>query len=575
MSAIDSEPNRRILIVDDNSSIHEDFRKILSTPKNADTGMRESAAKFLGRAPKAVEAKNGFELVSAYQGQEAVSKVQEAKDAGRPFALAFMDVRMPPGWDGIETTSRLWEVDPTVQIVICTAYSDYSWEAMTARLPTSDRLVILKKPFDMTEVLQLAAALSTKWNLARQAQWRIEDLDRMVQARTAELRVANQNLREQERRLSTLMGNLPGMAYRCRPDAERTMEFLSEGCLRLTGYPSEALTRNPSSSYAALIHPEDRPNVEAEVNSALAASHQYQVTYRIRTASADERWIWDQGVGINSASGAPEAIEGFATDITEKRQLEMQANQAQRLEAVGQLAGGVAHHFNNLLTVILGHSELGQSALLAGDTPDPECFRAILAAGQRASELVRQLLGFSRRQMMLLTKIDLNQVVRELPVRLKTELRGGFRVESKLAPVLPPVEADGELIHRALATLVLNARDARPRDHLVTIITEQVHLDAEFAAKDNEAREGDFVCVSVSDNGWGIAPERLTRIFEPFLNIKAAGQGVGLSLATTYGILKQHGGWISAASQLGVGTTFKIFLPLAPESTTPSTEITD
>lgn len=178
-------PNRRILLIDDMPSIHEDFRKILSPSVSLATakGSLDAAkAALFGDEIKPAEA--GFELDSAYQGQEGLDKVQESLRNGLPYAMAFVDMRMPPGWDGAETVERLWQADPRLQVVICTAYSDTSWEEVLQRLDARDRLLILKKPFDTIEVRQLANALTAKWALTQQAEQQIDDLEAAVQERT-------------------------------------------------------------------------------------------------------------------------------------------------------------------------------------------------------------------------------------------------------------------------------------------------------------------------------------------------------------------------------------------------------
>ncbi len=188
MSTPFPEKNLRVLIVDDNQAIHADFAKILAGPQVGDQARQMEAALFgaVGDTRRAVR----FELDSAYQGKEGLEMVRKALAEGRPYAMAFMDVRMPPGWDGIETTEKIWEVDPEMQIVICTAYSDYSWDQMGEKLGQSDKLVILKKPFDNIEALQLATALTEKWTLARQARFQLENLEKIVEQRTSELRAA-------------------------------------------------------------------------------------------------------------------------------------------------------------------------------------------------------------------------------------------------------------------------------------------------------------------------------------------------------------------------------------------------
>ncbi|HEY2082947.1 MAG TPA: response regulator [Verrucomicrobiae bacterium] len=184
--------HRRILIVDDNEAIHKDFRKIFNTSSATGTAIDAAEALIFGEENSSQNA--GFEIDSAFQGQEGLEKVRKAVAEGRPYPLAFVDVRMPPGWDGIETVARIWQEYPDLQVVICTAYSDYSWDDMLKNLGCTDRLVILKKPFEVIEVLQLAEALTEKWNLAQQAKARMTDLEKVVQARTAELTAANQSL---------------------------------------------------------------------------------------------------------------------------------------------------------------------------------------------------------------------------------------------------------------------------------------------------------------------------------------------------------------------------------------------
>jgi predicted signal transduction protein with EAL and GGDEF domain/DNA-binding NarL/FixJ family response regulator len=189
------EPNRRILIVDDNRSIHEDFRKILGRGNAERDELNALDAELFGTAAEAQD--EGFELDSAYQGEEAIEKVRLARANGRGYAVLFVDVRMPPGLDGIETTARLLREDPDVGIVICSAYSDHSWEEMTAAFGKTDRVLILKKPFDTVEVRQLAHALQRRWELARLAAIKVKDMTALIDAQTSELRVANEALKKE------------------------------------------------------------------------------------------------------------------------------------------------------------------------------------------------------------------------------------------------------------------------------------------------------------------------------------------------------------------------------------------
>ncbi len=195
--------NRRILVIDDNPAIHDDIRKILCADENLDNSLIDAKAALFDETP-APTTQSNFELDSAFQGQEGLEMVQKALEADRPYAMAFVDIRMPPGWDGVETVTRIWRMHPQLQVVICTAYSDYSWEQMMQQIGKSDSLVILKKPFDNIEVLQLAHALTEKWALAQQAQVRLLDLERIVNAQTSELRDAIHRLKEESQRANAL-----------------------------------------------------------------------------------------------------------------------------------------------------------------------------------------------------------------------------------------------------------------------------------------------------------------------------------------------------------------------------------
>ena len=218
--------NRRILVIDYNPAIHEDFRKIFCADMPTADALSQSEAAFFGEA-KAACSDAPFEMDSAFQGQEALKLITAAGEENRPYAMTFLDVRMPPGWDGIETAARIWEQDPNLQIELCTAYSDYSWEQMRERLGRSDRLVILKKPFDNVEVLQLADALTEKWRLTRQAAARLSDLERLVDARTRDLQETNAQLSLTNHQLTAATQQAKEMAAAARVASEAKSAFLA------------------------------------------------------------------------------------------------------------------------------------------------------------------------------------------------------------------------------------------------------------------------------------------------------------------------------------------------------------
>jgi len=218
--------NRRILIIDDNPAIHEDFRKILCASGHDAQPLAQAVQALFGQA-EASEEEPTFEVDSAFQGQEGLERVVAAVREGTPFAMAFLDVRMPPGWDGVETAERIWSVDPDLQIVLCTAYSDYSWNEMRERLGRSDRLLILKKPFDSIEALQIAEALTEKWRLTRQASARVADLESVIEARTRDLKASNTQLCATNEELASATQQARDMAAAAVAASEAKSAFLA------------------------------------------------------------------------------------------------------------------------------------------------------------------------------------------------------------------------------------------------------------------------------------------------------------------------------------------------------------
>jgi CheY-like chemotaxis protein len=234
------------------------------------------------------------------------------------------------------------------------------------------------------------------------------------------------------------------------------------------------------------------------------------------------------------------------------------------MEAVGQLAGGVAHDFNNMLAVIRGNADLLLMEADQFSTAANEVLGNIAAASEKAASLTRQLLIFSRKQVMHSQPVALNDLIRNLAKMFARTIREDIRLECLYADQLPAVEADPGMLEQVLLNLVVNARDAMPGGGLLQITTEKLSLDAAHAQANPEARAGEFVRLSVSDTGTGIAPEHLPQIFDPFFTTKEPGKGTGLGLATVYGIVKQHQGWIELTSQPGAGTRFNLFLPAIP-----------
>ena len=264
--------------------------------------------------------------------------------------------------------------------------------------------------------------------------------------------------------------------------------------------------------------------------------------------------------------GQPSLLLGQFRDLTTQKRLEEQLRQSQKMEAIGQLAGGVAHDFNNILTVIHGHASL---LLAAGNLAGVSVKSAqqIVQAADRAAGLTRQLLAFGRRQVIQSRQLDMNEVVGNMTKMLGRILGEDIALQLHYSPHRALVQADAGMMEQILLNLAVNSRDAMPQGGLLTIRIVVLEVDFRRLAERPEARSGHFVCLSVMDTGCGIPPENLRRIFEPFFTTKAIGKGTGLGLATVYGIVKQHQGWIEVESEVGKGTAINVFLPRCGETT--------
>ena len=348
-------------------------------------------------------------------------------------------------------------------------------------------------------------------------------------------------------------------------DAEGRVSYITPSSQRHLGWkPEQMLGR----SIFDFIHPEDREMVGVRMDEALQEPGQ-PITEEVRFLDADGGWRIMEGVAVNRLSDpAVGAIVVNARDITERRKLEEQLHQAQKMEAVGQLAGGVAHDFNNLLTAILGYCNLMLDEIPPDDPLRPD-LQEIHSAGERAAALTRQLLAFSRRQMLKPQVVDINALVKQLEQLLRRVISEDVELKTVLAPDLPPVNVDPASLEQILVSLAVNARDAMPAGGRLTIETAMVQLDDTFAVTHVAMTPGEYNLIAVSDSGEGMDAETSARIFEPFFTTKEQGKGIGLGLATVYGMVKQSGGHISVYSEPGHGSVFKIYLPPAALPSAP------
>ena len=475
---VNTPPNRRILVIDDNTAIHEDFRKILEPSSLASEQLVSTKAAIFDDAAPAAQ-NEPFEIDSAYQGQEGLAKVREAARDGRPYAMAFVDVRMPPGWDGIQTIERLWKEAPDLQVVICTAFSDYSWDDMIACLGQSDRLLILKKPFDVTEVQQLALAMAKRHDMEAELTRHREHVEKEVKLRTGAL---------------------------------------------------------------------------AEANSRLRA------------------------------------------EISQRKRMEMELAQAQKLEAIGQLAAGIAHEINtpsqylgdnirflqdafrDIDKLIGMFTRLLESAKNHTVTDDliaqveltlreadidylgdetPKAIRQSLEGVDKVAIIVRAMKEFSHPGGSEKQIVDLNRAIESTLIVSRNEWKYVADLATDLDRDLPSVPCFPSQFNQVILNLVVNAAQA------IGDLVEDNSGDKGTITVSTR-HDGDWVEIRVQDTGAGIPKDIRPKVFDHFFTTKEVGKGTGQGLTIAHAIVtEKHGGTITFETEVGQGTTFVVRLPIA------------
>ena len=469
--------NGRILIVDDTKSIHADFKKVLSTSSESKAELDDFEASLFGdddapsgeKAAAPVSAE--FEIDSAFQGQEALEMVEKSLANNRPYAMAFIDVRMPPGWDGVETLSRIWEVDPNLQAVICTAYSDCSWDEMIERLGNPDRLLILKKPFENIEVLQAANALVSKWNWQRKAAIKMDGLESAVVERTK--KVVEQ-----------------------KAAIEQQLEELQETRLQLV--QSEKLA-SVGQLAAGVAHEINNP--VGYISSNLNTLRDY--VSDIQKITCGYREITESCVEIDG----PIQEKALAMEATEK-QIDLDFV----LEDLDALLGDA------------------------------------IEGTQRVKKIVGDLSEFSHVNSQDVVEEDINALLEKTLSVASNETKYKAEIECEFGD-LPAIKCFGGKLGQVFLNLIINAAQSMEDKGTIKIKTGKNDLD-------------DSVWVEIQDTGSGIEEEHLAKIFDPFFTTKDVGKGTGLGLHIVQSVIESHQGKISVDSTVGVGTVFRIELPI-------------
>jgi two-component system cell cycle sensor histidine kinase/response regulator CckA len=523
------------------------------------------------------------------------SRALTALDGSSGIALAvaedpdviLLDIVMPD-MDGFEVCRRLKSDERTRDIPVIFLTALRTDRANRVKAVEVGAEAFLSKPIDETELAAQmramakikTASLHKRDEARRLAALVAERTRELEQSRTdalnllADLRVENEArrktemaLRESEEKYRTLFDSAGDAIFIHDVDG-RILATNTAACERY-GYTQSQLL---SMTVAMVDNPAHAAHAPARIARLMEeGALQFETEHRHR----DGRVI---SVDVNArriAWSGQTATMSICRDITERkraeaehRRLEEQFQVSQKMEAIGSLAGGVAHDFNNLLTVILNYTGFAIEKVGKGD-PLWELLVEVKKAGERAAALTRQLLAFSRKQVLALQVLDLNQLVANLEKMLRRLIGEDIHLEQRLAPDLGRIKADPGQIEQVIMNLVVNARDAMPDGGKLTIETSNIDLDEEYATRHLAVTPGPHVLLAISDSGCGMDAATLKRLFEPFFTTKAQGKGTGLGLSTVYGIVKQSGGDIQVYSEVGKGTTFKVYLPRMSDDEKP------
>jgi PAS domain S-box-containing protein len=343
-------------------------------------------------------------------------------------------------------------------------------------------------------------------------------------------------------------------------DTEGRFVFASTTWERYFGYPVSGIL---GASFVSLVHPDDVSPCFEYLQKTLSGTYsRISPPYRVKHADGSWRWFETNGMPYVDANGTL-MFTGAAQDITERRKLKEQLIQAQKMEAVGELAGGLAHDFNNVLSIINGYCSLLQMEInQEQDDPQKEYLERILDASGRAGELTRSMLAFGRTQVINPQNQNLNMIVSNVGTFVKKIIREDILFKSVIKDASLPVHVDGGQIEQLLINLANNARDAMPDGGELTIVTDLLDMDASFVSAHGFGKPGKYAVITVSDTGKGMDEATRKKIFEPFFTTKEVGKGTGLGLAMVYGIVKQHNGYVDVSSELDQGASFFVYLPI-------------
>ena len=385
-------------------------------------------------------------------------------------------------------------------------------------------------------------------------------------------RLDEERLRESKRFAESIAENSTSIIYIFDLEAHKAV-YTNRNAAEALGYSKAQIAEIGDDFLPTRMHPEDLPRIlrhHADYAN-VADGRVFDLEFRLKDASGEWHWMWSrETVFKRRPDGSVWEIMGTAQDITERKRMEAQLFQSQKMETVGKLAGGIAHEFNSILTAIIGQSELLLDDLPPGSLLAKNATE-IHKAADLAATLTRQLLAYGRKQFLQPETLDLNQVLAHMDGMFHHLLGGDVETQIIPAPGLWTIRADAGQIEQVIVNMAINARDAMPKGGKLLLETANVSFEEESVGCDTELKPGNYVLLAITDTGLGMTESDKARAFEPFFSTKGVGQGTGLGLSTCYGIIKQSGGHISVSSELGRGTKFDIYLPqLEPETKNPT-----
>ena len=376
-------------------------------------------------------------------------------------------------------------------------------------------------------------------------------------------------------RLQKIASQVPGLVFqfKLRPDGTSCLPYASDRIRELFRVSPEEV-REDASKMFAILHPDDHDDIVESIRYSASTLHPWQAEFRVKFPDGELRWFYGNAVPETQPDGST-LWHGFANDISQRReadrakaQLEEQLRQSQKVESIGKLAGGVAHDFNNLLTSMMGFIELG--LMEAGpNSPAAEYLAGAMEAAKRGAALTQQLLAFARKKMVRPEVVDLNEVLQRMGVMIRRLVGENLTLTLSLSPSLGKVKVDVGSLEQVIMNLVVNARDAVGESGRIVLETRNALLDDDYCRTHAETSPGEYVLLTVTDNGVGMTPEVQSRVFEPFFTTKPTGEGTGLGLAMCHGIVKQAGGNIAFTSAPGQGSTFRVHFPRMIGATPP------